>query len=219
MIYRVNEIFTSIKGEGLWTGTPMHFIRLAGCNLKCDHCDTQFDSPVTEMEIPEIIGKIREGGFCKYVVITGGEPTLQELSPLVVALHDLGYKVHLESNGTRVFPVGIDWVCISPKWDGKVARSIIGEVNELKIPIRGSEDLKWAEELRKESMPYPVKAIWWLHPWHDLFNQVEHGKVNDIRSRDFSSMKSSVIDLCIEYAKQNPGWRVGMQLHKYWRIP
>ena len=115
--YRVNEIFYSLQGEGFWSGTPMVFVRLSGCNLRCPFCDTDH-STFTEMSADEIAGQVAETGRdCHRVCITGGEPALQLDTGLVEALHKCGCSIHLETNGTRPLPPGIDWITLSPKED------------------------------------------------------------------------------------------------------
>ena len=105
MKYKVNEIFYSLQGEGWWTGTPMVFVRLSGCNLKCPWCDTDHRNGV-EMSADEILSKVREAsqGLCRRVCITGGEPLLQLDRALVKTLRDAGLKLHLETNGTLPLP-------------------------------------------------------------------------------------------------------------------
>ena len=100
-MYRVNEIFCSLQGEGFWTGTPMVFLRFSGCNLKCPFCDTDHGG-FREMSDGEIVAEILQaGGSCRRVCVTGGEPSLQLDEVLVDALHGAGFKVHVETNGTR----------------------------------------------------------------------------------------------------------------------
>ena len=118
-MYRVNEIFLSLQGEGFWTGTPMVFLRFSGCNLRCPFCDTDH-SGYREMSAEEIVTEILQtGGDCRRVCVTGGEPSLQLDEALVEALHHAGFQVHVETNGTRVLPGGVDWVTLSPKTDVK----------------------------------------------------------------------------------------------------
>ena len=109
-MYRVNEIFYSLQGEGYWTGTPMVFLRFSGCNLKCPFCDTDHSS-YQEMSAGEIVAEmLQAGGDCRRACVTGGEPSLQLDKALVEALHGAGFEVHVETNGTRPLPAGVDWV-------------------------------------------------------------------------------------------------------------
>jgi len=99
---KVGEIFSSIQGEGRFIGLPQVFVRLSGCNLRCDWCDTkEWWDKGTEMEVSQIIGKVRSFGI-KSVCVTGGEPMLQadELLTLLNSLKKLSYFILLETNGT-----------------------------------------------------------------------------------------------------------------------
>lgn len=115
MSYYINEIFFSIQGEGLYSGTPAIFVRLSGCNLNCSFCDTSKDTNYT-LSLEEVFSTIKKiNPHCFLVTITGGEPTLQDLQPLVELLHKNEYKVHLETNGTNTWPIDFDFVTVSPK--------------------------------------------------------------------------------------------------------
>ena len=112
---KVNEIFYSLQGEGHYTGTPAVFVRFAGCNLRCWFCDTDFEKGV-EMNEDEIVEAVLQYPT-RYVVITGGEPTLQITASLCDKLHAHGLYLMMETNGTRPLPEGcqIDWITCSPK--------------------------------------------------------------------------------------------------------
>jgi organic radical activating enzyme len=112
-MYRVNEIFYSLQGEGYHTGRAAVFIRFAGCNLRCPFCDTDFDS-YTDMTAEQILAAISDYPS-RFVVLTGGEPTLQVTEPFIDLLHQHGYEVAMESNGTRPAPKNLDWLTVSPK--------------------------------------------------------------------------------------------------------
>lgn len=130
MKYKVNEIFYSLQGEGYWTGTPMVFVRFSGCNLKCPFCDTDH-SAFREMQADEILSEVRaEGGECRRICLTGGEPALQVDEALVRLLKAEGYTLHIETNGTKALPEGLDWVTLSPK--GPV---VLQQADELKLVL------------------------------------------------------------------------------------
>jgi Organic radical activating enzymes len=100
---RVSEIFTSIQGESTYAGLPCHFVRLWGCNLRCRYCDTRYayEEPPIELTINEIVSKIDPTGPIRLVEITGGEPLMQEDTPLLIkTLLDEGFRVLLETNGS-----------------------------------------------------------------------------------------------------------------------
>ena len=129
---KVNEIFYSIQGEGFNAGKAAIFIRLAGCNLRCPFCDTDF-SKSTEKTDEEIIDEISKYP-CRFIVITGGEPSLQLTSSSVKSLHKKGYYVAVESNGTRELPKNVDWVTISPKDDyEKSGKTVVKVADEVKV--------------------------------------------------------------------------------------
>ena len=132
---RVNETFVSLQGEGFFTGTPAFFLRFSGCNLRCPFCDTQHQT-FTEMSEDEIV---QEANHYKprHIVITGGEPALQLTQSLIRKLHEAGFFIQVETNGTLPLPKGIDWVTASPKF------SLVREdlkMNELKILYQGLGD-------------------------------------------------------------------------------
>jgi len=136
--YLLNEIFYSIQGEGRWVGYPAIFIRFSGCNLECFYCDTDFSLKLQLTK--EAIYQIIQHYPCRRIVLTGGEPSLQlkldknSNSNFVQFFRDEGYKIHIESNGTRVLPKNLDWITISPK-----EKWIIREGNELKVIYQGQD--------------------------------------------------------------------------------
>jgi len=111
--YKIDEIFYSLQGEGLHSGMPAIFIRFYGCNLKCHFCDTPQNNfkILTNYEILEICKKFPS----KNVIITGGEPTLQNLSPIVYQLKSEGYWLAIETNGSFIVNDNFDWITVSPK--------------------------------------------------------------------------------------------------------
>jgi len=141
MSYSVKEIFYTLQGEGAQTGRASVFCRFSGCNLwsglekdrhktVCSFCDTDFvgvdgegggkftdarhlaDAIISTWPQQE---KEQPSGATPYVVFTGGEPLLQLDEELIDLLHDAGFEVALETNGTIEAPQGIDWICVSPK--------------------------------------------------------------------------------------------------------
>ena len=135
MKYKINEIFYSLQGEGFWTGTPMVFVRFSGCNLRCPFCDT-LHSAFTEISADEILSAVRaEGGECRRICLTGGEPSLQLDGPLVRLLKAEGYVLHVETNGTRELPEGLDWITLSPK-----SAVVLQRADELKLVLAPGVD-------------------------------------------------------------------------------
>lgn len=138
----VHSVFNTIQGEGPHVGRPAVFVRLAGCNLQCPFCDTEYTQGATTLGVEEIIDVIDDqaGENCNarpLVVITGGEPLRQNIAPLCSALLALGVAVQVETNGTlysHTLPAGVDVVC-SPK-TGKVAAHLWPRITALKYVIR-----------------------------------------------------------------------------------
>ncbi len=115
---RIAEIFKSLQGEGLLTGTPSVFVRVSGCNLRCRFCDTPFASwwpEGEELTIDRIVARVAELGE-KHLVLTGGEPMIfAESVELTQRLRALGRHITIETAGTRYLPVTADLMSISPK--------------------------------------------------------------------------------------------------------
>jgi len=154
MSYAVKEVFYTLQGEGHHAGRPAVFCRFAGCNLwsgreadragaVCRFCDTDFVGtdgtgggkfPGAEALAAHVAAHwpAAAGRAGRFVVLTGGEPLLQVDAALTAALHDQGFEVAVESNGTVVAPPGIDWLCVSPK-AGAPLRQTRG--NELKLVV------------------------------------------------------------------------------------
>lgn len=133
-MYRVNEIFYSLQGEGMHTGTPAVFVRLSGCNLKCPFCDTDHRRAVL-MSANEIIAEVKRFP-AKTVVLTGGEPLMQADAELLEAFSNAGLRVHVETNGTYPLPAPVHWVTYSPKQGGQPAIDM-RDVSELKVVFDG----------------------------------------------------------------------------------
>ncbi|MFZ3064346.1 MAG: radical SAM protein [Nitrospirota bacterium] len=155
---KINEIFKSIQGESSFAGIPTVFVRLTGCNLRCQWCDTKYayDEGV-DLIIDEVIGRVNAFGL-QFVQITGGEPLLQEdVYELMDRLLNMDYKVSLETNGSinlssvdkRVVRI-IDIKCPS---SGESDRMDFGNINyltksdELKFVIKDRDDYNWAKEI------------------------------------------------------------------------
>jgi len=208
MIYRVKEIFVSIKGEGRWLGYPMQFIRLAECNLRCEGCDTEFGEPFQEMSHEEIVAEIRKTPQIQKVVITGGEPTLQDLSSLVMALNEAGYSLHLETNGAAYQQIlsAFNWIALSPKSIYNV--KVLGLADEVKIPIVHKGDLQYADKIQKLGNSFAKPKLWYLHPWN--------AKEGDLRTME--SVDKKLGKICAEYAATTGRWLVSIQAHKYLEV-
>jgi 7-carboxy-7-deazaguanine synthase len=156
MSYTVKEMFVSLQGEGAQSGRAAVFCRFAGCNLwngreehraaaRCSFCDTDFVGTDGDgggrfagaAHLAEAIDALWAAGSSRrFVVLTGGEPTLQVDAPLLDALHVLDYTIAIETNGTRTVPSGVDWICVSPK-AGAPLKQVTGDELKVVIPQDG----------------------------------------------------------------------------------
>ena len=190
---RINDIFYSLQGEGHNTGRAAVFIRFAGCNLRCSFCDTEFDT-YREMSDEEILEAISQYP-ARFVVLTGGEPTLQVDEAFVELLHQHGYEVAMESNGTRPAPQNLDWLTVSPK-----VRSEKLEVKSEKL----ADELKvvFDETTAPESYLFPFTSsllpLLYLQP-------CDTGD---------AARNEAIVARCVEYIKEHPWWRLSLQTHK-----
>lgn len=118
---KIVDVYRSVQGEGVLTGTPSVFVRASGCNLRCWYCDTPYASWLPEgvdNTVDEIIAQVEEWD-CPHVVLTGGEPMLfAELLPLAEGLKGIGRHVTVETAGTLYLPVACDLMSLSPKLSG-----------------------------------------------------------------------------------------------------
>jgi len=181
------EIFYSIQGEGMWSGTPAVFVRLAGCNLACDFCDTDYSLKFFA-GVDDVVRAVRaEGGDCPMVILTGGEPLAQADTPeLIDALRRDGRRVHIESNGTVFTELPDDvWLCVSPK--ERVDPRMAQRANEAKLIV----DERVPEEHLALFAGMPVILL-----------QPEGNKRKNV-------------ELALEYAKAHPErFRLSLQTHK-----
>jgi len=194
--YRINEIFYSLQGEGRHTGRAAVFVRFSGCNLKCPFCDTDFRA-YQEMTADAIVKKVCEWKDCGFVVLTGGEPSLQVDEKLVSALHERGFYVAMETNGTNPVPDAIDWVTLSPK-NCFVKHSpalAINKIDEVKVVFDGKHDPK--------SYCSMAKGLY--------LNLQPCDTGNEDRNREITRQ-------CVEYIKQHPQWHLSLQTHKFIHI-
>jgi 7-carboxy-7-deazaguanine synthase len=187
-VLQLAEIFYSIQGEGLWTGTPAIFVRLAGCNLACDFCDTDYSTKFFA-NADDVVQMVRDaGGDCPMIVLTGGEPLAQNETPaLIEALRRDGRRVHIESNGTIFTELPDDvWLCVSPK--ERVDPRMAARANEAKLVV----DERVPEELLAAFADRPTILL-----------QPEGNKPANIA-------------LALAYAKAHPKrFRLSLQAHKF----
>jgi len=212
-VYTVKELFPTLQGEGTHTGRAAIFCRFAGCNLWsgreedrataiCKFCDTdfvgsdgdgggKFESAIDLANAIESAWKSTSAGpKQRYVVFTGGEPLLQLNDELIAKLHEKGFEIAIETNGTIKVPKGVDWVCVSPKAGADL---IVLQANELKlvIPQEGQDSL---EKLlaRFEKMDYRNRFL---------------------QPMDGPNLKMNT-ELAISLCQKRPLWRLSLQSHK-----
>ncbi|MEP1229546.1 MAG: 7-carboxy-7-deazaguanine synthase [Litorimonas sp.] len=219
MSYSVKEIFLTIQGEGMQAGIPAVFLRFSGCNLWsglerdraaaiCKFCDTDFIGTdgnnggkfQTAEDLAQAVTQEWRGvGGQKWVVCTGGEPLLQLDTTLIAALHEAGFKVAVETNGTIKAPDGserIDWLCVSPKANAPLVQT---SGDELKLVYPQNEN----NPKDFEGLNF---SIFSLQPRDDSF-----------LSADMSALKthqSPHLKAVIEFCLSNPQWRISLQTHK-----
>jgi len=161
---RLIEIFYSMQGEGPAMGRPATFVRLAGCNLRCQGCDTE-DRPCRELSVPDVQESIQGNR----VVITGGEPTLQmrELSELISLLHGQGKEIHIETNGTNPIPEEIlekiHCAVVSPKRGSDLHLDFwAGKKNVHLKFVLGKAPWCWTSELLEQLVPALENERIWI---------------------------------------------------------
>jgi 7-carboxy-7-deazaguanine synthase (Cx14CxxC type) len=210
MTYSVKELYYTLQGEGAQTGRAAMFLRFAGCNLwsglekdrqdaVCRFCDTDFvgtngpgggkfsDAANLAQAVfagwPQGTPNGHQGK--PYVVCTGGEPLLQLDKALIAALHDKGFEIGIETNGTLLPPPGVDWICVSPKAD---AEQILMRGDELKLiyPQAGAPPERFAGQDFRNFFLQPM----------------------DNQDRDSNTQAA------IRYCLDNPQWRLSLQTHK-----
>ncbi len=221
-LYKVNEMFETIQGEGVFTGVPAVFIRLQECPVGCAWCDTKqtwHAEAADQIDIIDVLAKKgdhptwcqataeqlveqynAQGFNAKHIVITGGEPCIYDLLPLATAFEQIGCRIQIETSGT--YPVQTSdktWVTVSPKvaMKGKlpVLDDALQRANEIKHPVATEKDITQLDELlaRAEVAADTVIA---LQP---------------------ISQKPRATELCIETCIAR-NWRLSIQTHKYLSI-
>jgi 7-carboxy-7-deazaguanine synthase len=209
-MYAVKEIFYTLQGEGANAGSAAVFCRFAGCNLwsgreqdrataTCQFCDTDFVGTdgtgggkfATAKDLASAVVDAWTGGADnRLVVLTGGEPALQVDAALVEALHNEGFRIAIETNGTLPVVEGVDWICVSPKAGTTVVQTK-GDELKLVYPQAGL-------------MPDSVKAYTFAH----RFLQPMDGPDQDRNT-----------EAAVRFCKSHPEWRLSLQTHKLIGIP
>ena len=189
MSLSVKEIFYSLQGEGGRQGAASIFIRLGGCNLRCDFCDTDF-SQADYMTCEQILTQIRLFP-CKWIVWTGGEPTLQLTDECLLFFKHAGFFQAIESNGHKPLSRLLDYTAVSPKGKTDYAKNVNPRVDEIRLPIQYNDVIPPVESL-------PEAEYYFLSP---------------IFTADSGKTMANVY-YCVKQVKQNPQWRLSLQMHK-----
>lgn len=203
--YKIQEIYYTVQGEGFHTGKPAVFCRFVGCNLwsgqekdrenaSCRFCDTRFigmDGPLGGVyearDLVDVIVQLWPSTESPFVVFTGGEPTLQLTEDLVQVCKQANCYIAVETNGTKVVPNGVDWICLSPKPRSNIVQYT---VSELKLVYPQSEP-----EMQPEQF---------------LHIQAEHYFLQPLCGNNTSTNTRQTIEYCL----QHPKWRLSLQTHK-----
>lgn len=206
-MYTVKEIFYSLQGEGARAGRPAVFLRFSGCNLwtgreadrstaVCTFCDTdfvgvgpdggKFDTAAALARAVRARWPAAEPRGAPYVVCTGGEPLLQLDEAAISALHEAGFEVAIETNGTLPAPPGIDWTCVSPKAGAN-------------LTLQSGDELKLVYP-QTEAPPQAFESLDFTY----FFLQPMDGPDRERNTR-----------LALEYCLAHPLWRLSLQTHKF----
>jgi 7-carboxy-7-deazaguanine synthase len=191
------EHYYTIQGEGYNTGTPAYFLRLGGCDVGCVWCDVKdsWDAEKhTVTHVEEMLQLVQKAN-ASTVVITGGEPLMNDLNYLTDIFHQNKIRLWLETSGAYPLTGGWDWICVSPKKFKAPLKSVLEKANELKVVIYNRSDLDWAEQ-HAATVGDACK----------LFLQPEY------------SRQDEMVPLIINYIRQNPEWRISLQTHKYMNV-
>lgn len=213
MNYAVKEIFLTVQGEGVRAGTVAVFLRFAGCNLWsglerdraaaiCKFCDTDFvktdginGGKYDAAGLAKQVSDLWVGEGERWVVCTGGEPVLQLDEDIIKALHERGFKIAVETNGTLAVPAGIDWICVSPKANAEVVQT---SGDELKLVFP-----------QTENHPSDFAALDFTHfclqPRDDSYLGTEK--------------KADHSQAAFQYCLEHPQWRLSVQTHKSIGVP
>jgi organic radical activating enzyme len=200
----VKELFgPTLQGEGAHAGAPCVFLRFAACNLACSWCDTDFaPEGAVKMSAENIGHRLLEldKNESRRVIVTGGEPALQWDETLLVTLRFHGFRIHMESNGTRPLKAPVDWLTVSPKpqfHTGSIELEKKLSPSECKVVV---DETVSQETLDRMRALYPRCENWFLQPC-------------DGAARETSLQRTLAL------VAKNPDWRLSLQLHKLLGLP
>lgn len=195
----VMEAFYTLQGEGFHQGRAAYFIRLGGCDVGCHWCDVKESWDINvhpKLSLEQIVGEASQHQG-RLAVVTGGEPLMHNLDELTTALHQAGFETNIETSGVCEQVTGAwDWICFSPKKFKKPNPEIYKVAHELKVIIYNQSDFEWAESFAEV---VSSTCMLYLQP-------------------EWSRMETMLPEI-IEYIKNNPKWRISLQVHKFMDIP
>ncbi len=192
------EDFYSIQGEGFHAGKPAYFVRLGGCDIGCNWCDTKFAWDRELHPLVDVETIVEKAASCpsRSVVVTGGEPFSYPLDFLCHSLANRGLRLYVETSGAYPLTGEWDWICLSPKRQSPPLQEFYEQANELKVIIEKSSDFEWAEE----------NAL-----------KVKCGCALNLQP-EWSNFKK-ILPLIVEYVKKHPHWCVSIQAQRFMKIP
>lgn len=191
-VYKINEIFYSLQGEGFHSGTPAVFVRFSGCNLRCEFCDTQHQQG-RMMSLQDVVAEVNKYPNASMLVLTGGEPSLFIDEAFVAELKSATDKlIAIETNGTRALPKNIDWVTFSPKnafAGGDAEPCVLTRCDELKVVYLGQDLVQY-----------------------DMI-EAKHRFLQPCFSPD-ATLRQQYMLACVDAVMSHPHWRLSLQIHR-----
>jgi 7-carboxy-7-deazaguanine synthase len=192
------EEFYTLQGEGHFSGQAAYFIRIAGCDVGCEWCDTKLSWNAAKHFLKQVDELVLNASSCPagFAVITGGEPLLYDLEYFCSGLKKAGIFISLETSGAYPLSGSWNWICLSPKINKPPVSKIFDFANELKMVISKKSDIEWAVE---NALKVNSKCELYLQPEWSMFR--------------------TITPLIVTFVKQNPKWKISLQTHKFMRIP
>lgn len=194
----VMEAFYTIQGEGFHTGKAAYFIRLGGCDVGCVWCDVKESWDENRHPLLSVDTIVEEAlkHPSRFVVITGGEPLMYNITDLCNQLHKNNFTIALETSGAYPLSGKFEWICVSPKKFKTPLQAVVKAADELKVVVYNKSDFQWAEKNATDTKKNCK-----------LFLQPEYSR--------FDKMTPQII----EYVKKNPRWQISLQAHKVINVP
>ncbi|MBL6667046.1 MAG: 7-carboxy-7-deazaguanine synthase QueE [Crocinitomicaceae bacterium TMED16] len=194
----IMESFLTIQGEGYHSGKPAFFIRTGGCDVGCVWCDVKESWNAENHPVQHVtaLQKLSLENESEWVVLTGGEPAMYKLQPLVGKLKEIKRSVAIETSGCYPLDAHVDWYTFSPKKFKKPCAEAYEKADELKIVVYHKSDFRWA---LKHAEKVSSTCLLYIQPeW---------------------SKKEELMAEIVDFVKSNKGWRISLQTHKFMNIP